>query len=80
MSNEIEFLQGLFHTLENEVVVLCAKLQDMKGELQEEICHLNERLVEENCQQLLVSDNTITEKEEIIPRSSRQLQDIERWN
>jgi len=45
----MECLQGLLHTLENEIVVLHAKLQDTEGELlqaKEKICHLNERLVE----------------------------------
>ena len=61
--------------------MLHAKLQYTEGELlqaKEEICHLNERLVklwQENCQQLLISDKTVIEKEEIIGKYR-----IERWN
>ena len=63
--------------------MLRAKLQDTEGEFlqaKEEICHLNKRLVElwqENCQQLFISENTITENEEVIHRLSRKQQNRE---
>jgi len=66
MSNELECLPELLYTLENEVAVFLEKLQDRKGKLlqaKDEICNPNEGLeLWQDRQQLLVSDNTITEK------------------